>query len=134
MSSERDAELQRKHAQSVSKLLDAAFPGVGVGQVFQTQVEAAQRRGSVTAAVIGSDFEGWWEAEGDTTLFRALANNDGDIMKCGRMIARMAWLRGALTAAELDRAREADEIRMAQENAYADAEAKAQAERGEVVP
>jgi hypothetical protein len=132
MSSERDAELQRKHAQSVGKLLDAAFPGVGVGQVFQTQVEAAQRRGSVTAAVIGSDFEGWWEAEGDTTLFRALANNN--IMKCGRMIARMAWLRGALTAAELDRAREADEIRMARENAYADAEAKAQAERGEVVP
>jgi hypothetical protein len=101
--------------------------------VFQQQVEAAQRRGTVTAAVIGSDFEGWWEAA-DTTLFRALANNDGDVMKCGHMIARMAWLRGALTAAELDRAREADELRMARENTYADAEAKAQAERGEVVP
>jgi hypothetical protein len=131
-----------------------------VGQVFQTQVEAAQRRGTVTAAVIGSDFEGWWEAEGDTTLFRALANNDGDIMKCGRMIARMAWLRGALTAAELDRGASVSDpygtpeipserivgapcdnpfcactsSSEAAAIAYADAEAKRQAERGEVVP
>jgi hypothetical protein len=128
MSSERDAELQRKHAQSVGKLLDAAFPGVGVGKVFQTQVEAAQRRGSVTASVINAEFEDWWEREGLAFWEKALVGS--------KELAHRAWLEAAVHSAQLDRGQSDPYISTAQAAiiAYADAEAKAQAERREVVP